>query len=51
MCKRRRILQPKLPLTVFEFDELLKYSQHYTNHLKTVSDNEHVVMILDQVAC
>ena len=45
MCKRRRILQPKLPTTALEFDQLLQESQHYSNHLQTVIDRDHIAII------
>ena len=38
MYKRRRTLQPKLPVSVQEFDILLQESQYFDYHLQTVID-------------
>ena len=38
MCKRRRILQPKIPSSALEFDTLLKDSLYSANHLTTAID-------------
>ena len=45
MCKRRRILQPKIPSSAVEFDTLLKESSYLANHITTVIDQDEMAMI------
>ena len=45
MYKRRRTLQPKLPVSVQEFDILLKESQYFDYHLQTVIDADQMAFV------
>ena len=49
MCKRRRLLQPKVPSSAIEFGVLLPESQYSKNNLKTAIFEE--PLFLGQVAC
>ena len=45
MYKRRRIIQPKIPSSVQEFDLLLQESQYADCHLQTVVDVDQIAVI------
>ena len=45
MYKRRRTLQPKLPVSVQEFDILLQESQYFDYHLQTVIDADQMAFV------
>ena len=46
MCKRRRLLQPKVPSSAIEFGVLLPESQYSKKHLKTAIYEDQVAIIL-----
>ena len=45
MCKRRRLLQPKIPSSALEFETLLKESSYSAKHITTAIDQDEMAII------
>ena len=45
MCKRKRLLQPKIPSSALEFDILLKESSYSANHITTAIYQDEMAII------